>query len=82
MACGLPVIGTDVTGTREVIQHKGNGYLCPTSPEGLLHAITEVLSDESLRKRIGKNARDYVVENFSLAKIVEREIALIEELVV
>src|SRR5690606_14574479 len=27
MACGLPVIGTDVKGIREVIKHRENGYL-------------------------------------------------------
>lgn len=31
MACGLPVVTTDVGGTRELVQHLESGYLCPVN---------------------------------------------------
>lgn len=81
MACGVPVIGTNVTGIRELIAHGETGYLCDTSPEGISTAIQDVLADADLRARMGRNAREFVVEHFALEKIVKMELALLEELV-
>lgn len=80
MACGLPVIGTDVPGIREIIQHGENGYLCGTSPEEIREAIRVVLGNSERRARMGRNAREFVVEHFALDQIVEKELALLEEL--
>ena len=80
MACGLPVIGTDVPGIRDLIVHRENGYLCGTRPKEIREAIRYVLSDGSQRTRMGRNARAYVVEHFALDRIVEKEIALLEDL--
>lgn len=81
MACGVPVIGTNVPGIRELIAHGETGYLCDTSPEGISTAIQDVLADADLRARMGRNAREFVVEHFALEKIVKMELALLEELV-
>ena len=81
MACGIPVIGTDVSGIRELIVHLENGYLCGTRPEEIREAIRWMLNNGSQRTRMGRNARAYVVEHFALDRIVENEIALLEELV-
>ena len=43
--------------------------------------IQDVLGDTDLRARMGYNAREFVVENFSLERVVEMELALLEELV-
>jgi len=80
MACGLPVIGTDVPGIRELINHRENGYLCGTTPEEIREAIRDVLGDSSLRARMGRKAREFVVKHFALNRIVEMELALLEEL--
>jgi glycosyltransferase involved in cell wall biosynthesis len=80
MACGLPVIGTDVPGIRELIVHGENGYLCGTRPEEIREAIRWMLSNGSHRTRMGSNARAFVVEHFTLDEMVEKELALLEEL--
>lgn len=79
MACGRPVIGTDVPGIREIIQHRQTGYLCGTSPTEIRRAIQDVLGDEALQERMGGKAREYVVENFSLDRVFEMELALLQE---
>ena len=79
MACGLPVIGADVPGIREVIRHGETGWLCGTSPAEIRAAIQTVLGNSALRTRLGRNARDYIVQNFALEKIVKMELALYEE---
>lgn len=79
MACGLPVIGTDVPGIREVIRHRDTGFLCGTSLEDLRKAIEEVVGDAALRAGMGERARAYVVDSLSLERTVARELALLEE---
>jgi len=80
MACGLPVIGADVSGIRELIRHGETGYLCDTSPAGIQAAIRTVLGDAALSARLGHNAREFVVENFSLDKILDLEMDLLSSL--
>lgn len=81
MSCGLPCIGTNVVGIREDLQHQHNGYLCKTDPPSLANAIKTVLSDLDLQHRMGRNARRYVVERYSLETVLDLELALISKLV-
>ncbi|MCI5212606.1 MAG: glycosyltransferase family 1 protein, partial [Candidatus Electrothrix sp. ATG2] len=80
MACGLPVIATDVSGTKEIIQHNKTGWLCDTSTASLRKGIKTVLSDQSLRSRLGSAARKFVKDHFSLNHIVEQELTLYQSL--
>jgi len=82
MACGLPVIATPVEGNREVVKHKVNGYLAAgTTPETLREAIAEVFSDGDLRRKLGQAARKYILANFSLETLIQREINVLKRLV-
>jgi glycosyltransferase involved in cell wall biosynthesis len=81
MSCGLPCIGTDVVGIREDLRHQRNGYLCTTEPSSLANAIHTVLSSLDLQHRLGRNARRYIVERYSLEAVLESELALISKLV-
>jgi glycosyltransferase involved in cell wall biosynthesis len=81
MSCGLPCIGSDVMGIKEDIKHMENGYLCETNYESIAEAIDLVLSDEPLRIYMGKNARKYVLNNYSLDKILKKEVAVIREVI-
>ncbi len=80
MSCGLPCIGTDVPGIRDDLRHQQNGYLCQTDPDSLAEAMQMVLSNPSLQRTLGENARRYVVDRYSLAAILDLELALIERL--
>ena len=80
MSCGLPVIGADVPGIREVVSHMDNGYLCDGTPESIRRAVTTLLGDPALCGRLGNEARKFVVENCSLDRIVKEELVLIEGL--
>lgn len=80
MACGLPVIGTNVEGIKEVIKHEENGYLCETDANSIKEAIKKVLDNKKLQEKIGKNARQTVVNNFSLKNILKKEVIIYEAL--
>ncbi len=79
MACGLPVIATDVPGIRELIQHGHTGWLCDTGAESLRAGIQAVLGDDALADQMGANARRYIVEHCSLSSVVELELAVYRE---
>lgn len=80
MACGLPVIGTKVRGIKEIIENGSNGLLCDTDAESIRSAIRQLMDNAALRKRLGVEARRYVVKNFSLDRVVDLEFSLLQEL--
>jgi len=80
MACGLPVIGSKVEGIREIIEDGINGLLCDPTPEDIRKKIISLLSDKSLRKRLGKTARSFIMENYSFEKAYAKELEIHREL--
>ena len=81
MACGLPVIASDIPEIRELIQQRETGYLCGTSAAEIRAAIREVLGDTKLQRHMGRGAREFVVANFSLDRVLEKELALLDSVV-
>ncbi len=57
MACGTPVIASDVGGLAHLVQHGKTGYRVPArDPAALAAKITRLLTDEGLRRRMGHRA--------------------------
>ncbi len=55
MACGLPVIVTDIPAVLEWVRHGENGYVVPKRDvEGLARAVINMLRNDSLRAQMGK----------------------------
>ncbi|WP_067861766.1 glycosyltransferase family 4 protein [Nocardia shimofusensis] len=62
LAAGIPVIGPDAGGPRDLISHCRNGYLLPVDRfEELLPSAVSALRDPSLRRRFGAAARRSVL---------------------
>ncbi len=74
MACGAAVIGTDVEGIQDIIIHRQTGLLCKPTVESIRTAILELYSTPELRQQLGRNARQFAVENFDLLQITSKEI--------
>lgn len=81
MSCGIPCIGSDVTGIKEDIEHMETGYLCKTDYKSIANAIETVLSDDLLQKKMGNNAREYILKNYSIDKIFKMELEVIQEVI-
>ncbi len=79
MACKLPVIGTDVSGINEIINHGENGLLCQTDPQSIRSTIQKLESDRDLQLRLAERARQFALEHYALDKIVEKERELYHE---
>jgi glycosyltransferase involved in cell wall biosynthesis len=65
MACGVPVVASNVCAIPEVIDNGVNGILIqPGSVDELSEAISWLLGDPNLRRKMGDNARKTVLERF------------------
>jgi len=82
MACGLPVVATQVGGLPEVIEDGKTGLLVPSQDEQQLTLALEVLiQHEKQRKVLGEQGRKRVVEHFSVQKMTNEYQELYESLV-
>ena len=57
MAMGLPVLATNVGGNPEVVADSVNGYLVPPLTESISTALTKLMGNPSLRRKLGKAAQ-------------------------
>ena len=74
MLMGIPVLGWNHGATAELVQHKRCGYLAKVDDyDDLLDGLHFCLEN---RDELGKNARDYVVRNFSWKDIIGRYVAV------
>ncbi len=80
MSCGIACIGTNVRGIREIIIHNENGYLCEINPNSIKNAILKLENDRILRERLGRNARVFINNNYSLESIVNREYQIYKQI--
>ena len=82
MACGLPIIATNVRGNRDLILSGKNGILVPPhSPKELADAISMLLNDNEMRIELGKNARKTIEEKFTLDIIFANVLQCYESLI-
>lgn len=66
MACGLPVIASDVKGIQNMIENGVTGVLVPVQdPQALCGALAALLADEAKQQALGAAARQYAVQHFS-----------------
>jgi len=73
MACGVPVIGSDIPGISDVVTHGKNGLLVsPRNPKALANAVLILLNDKNLTRRLGQNARRLMAEKYSWNVITDK----------
>ena len=62
MACGTPVVATDLPSVREILTHDANAMLVPPGDApALAAAIRRLLEDETLARRLADRARADVI---------------------
>jgi len=85
MAAAVPVVATDIPGTRDLIVDGQTGYLVSTEgwppnattvnktvAAGLARHTQQILDDPSLARRLGEAARRRVLKEFSVEKMAAR----------
>lgn len=67
MACGIPVVATDVGAVREVVEDGLTGFVVPPlDVEAIATATIRLLEDPQLRARMGETARQRAVERYDV----------------
>jgi glycosyltransferase involved in cell wall biosynthesis len=79
LACGLPVVATDVGGIKEILPQEHGKLVPPNQPEQLADAILEFAAQDFSGRREELHAR--VAKHFSWDANVERLIEIYEELI-
>ncbi len=73
MAAGVPVVATDIPGTRDLIEHEASGYLfAPGHRAGLTRWAEFLLNHADAARQIGATGRQRVESEFSAEKMVQR----------
>jgi glycosyltransferase involved in cell wall biosynthesis len=77
MACGLPIIATSVGGIPDIIRDGCNGLvIAPDDVPALRLALTSLMTDHDLVRRLGKQARKDAEEHFSIDKVADAYLSL------
>lgn len=81
LACGTPVVASNVGGIPDVVADGVNGFLVPPDdPIALASSLDRLLKDEKLRKELGQEGRRNVENTFSWDAISQKLINIYEQL--
>ena len=81
MASGLPIIASDISANREIVEDGVTGLLVPSRDvSALADAIERLMQDPELRELLGDSARKQVREGFSEERYIGEHVALYQRL--
>jgi glycosyltransferase involved in cell wall biosynthesis len=79
-AAALPIVAFDVSGVREAVRDKETGLLVKEiDSNSLSEAILKLLSDKSLRRKMGQHGREFVQKNFTWDVCAEKMLQVYNE---
>jgi O-antigen biosynthesis protein len=78
-ALGRPVVASAVGSLPEMVLDGETGFLCPPGDvDAFCRAIEQLVDSESLRRRFGERARQYVRERFDREAMIESYAAILD----
>jgi len=81
MASGLPVVSTSVGDVPRIIEENLDGYIVPVNDvNGMVKNVTTLIESPVKRREMGKLARDKILKNYSIEKMVNNTDSIIQEL--
>jgi glycosyltransferase involved in cell wall biosynthesis len=73
MAAGLPIVASAAGQLESIIHHDETGLLCePGNARSLADNIAKLMAQHSLRRKLGRNARRYVLAHHTWDSVVRR----------
>jgi phosphatidyl-myo-inositol alpha-mannosyltransferase len=79
-ACATPVVASDISGYRGVMEPEAGRLVPPGDPNALADAVVALLDDEPTRVRLGRAARALAEERYSWDGIAQRLAEIYESL--
>jgi glycosyltransferase involved in cell wall biosynthesis len=73
LSCEVPVVATDVGDVKEIVVDKETGFVAEPGDSGEIASRTvEILKDEGLRRKLGRNGRAHVERNFGYEALIPK----------
>lgn len=80
-ATGLPIVATDIRGSRQVVDHGVNGLLVPVDDEAALAAaIGRLVAEDSTRRRLGDASAERARREFDQQRCIDITLATYDRL--
>jgi glycosyltransferase involved in cell wall biosynthesis len=74
-AAARPIVVSDVGGLGEIIQNNESGFVVPAeNPMVMAEKIIQLLEDNELAQKLGKNAKETTFQNYNEQKILKQYI--------
>jgi glycosyltransferase involved in cell wall biosynthesis len=81
MACGTPVVGFDVGGVKDMIQHMQTGYIAKCKDvDDLTFGMKTLLQDQASLERIQRKCVEIIAQNFSYQLSARRYLEIYQKL--
>ena len=81
MAAGCIVLASDIENNRELIRDNENGFLIPLKNFEINKIVENLSKDLDHAAEIGASARNTILENFSLDKLLNQEYELLKKII-
>jgi len=82
LACGKPIVASDIPGVKDLIDLSGGGISVPSeNPEELANAVVKLISDQEMRNIMGEQGRKYVYENHSWDGVARKILDICHEII-
>ena len=79
MSIGIPSVATNFGTAIHIMENGETGFLVDGKDEWI-SVLKKLINNKELRERIGKNARDQVVKNYSVEKIQSKYLEVLDSL--
>ncbi|RLB05258.1 MAG: hypothetical protein DRG59_09270 [Deltaproteobacteria bacterium] len=80
MSCGTPVIAPEVLSIPDIIKDGYNGFITPSGDFKMLEErISDLIVNKDMRTKIGENARETILNEFSYEKVAFKMKEVYEE---
>ncbi|MBX2818699.1 MAG: N-acetyl-alpha-D-glucosaminyl L-malate synthase BshA [Rhodothermaceae bacterium] len=71
MACGVPVVASNIGGLPELVDHGENGFLCPLgNVDAFAERIRQIVSSDTLQQKMGDAARQKAKDYFDNEHVI------------
>lgn len=79
MSCGTPCLCSETKEIKEIVNNE-TAILCGTSPEDITGKLNWIVENPEEARRIGRNAREFIINNLSADVLITKEIKLLKEI--
>ena len=81
MSAEVPVVSSNAGGLPEVVEHGFTGFLHdPTDVDGYVESALKLLTNETLRRAMGRRGRRIAKERFTAEEMVQKYVQVYESL--